>query len=75
FSWRSLMAAEIIATGGSIGFGLGSMLDQSRQLADLPGVLATIILILAIGILIELVLFAPLERAVLRRRGLLLGGA
>jgi NitT/TauT family transport system permease protein len=75
FSWRSLMAAEIITTGGTIGFGLGTMLDQSRQLADLPGVLATIILILAIGILIELVLFAPLERAVLRRRGFLLGGA
>ena len=43
FSWRSLMAAEIIATGGSIGFGLGSMLQQSRELADLAGVLATIL--------------------------------
>ena len=30
FSWRSLMAAEIIAVGGTIGFGLGSMLDQGR---------------------------------------------
>ena len=28
FSWRSLMAAEIIAVGGTIGFGLGSMLQQ-----------------------------------------------
>ncbi|WP_395245076.1 ABC transporter permease [Agromyces sp. MMS24-K17] len=75
FSWRSLMAAEIIAVGGTIGFGLGSMLQQSRELADLAGVLATIITILAIGILIELVVFAPLERRMLRRRGLLLGGA
>ena len=75
FSWRSLMAAEIITSGGTLGFGLGTMLNQSRELADLPGVLATIILILAIGILIELALFAPIERAVLRRRGLLLGGA
>ncbi|MEN2738767.1 ABC transporter permease [Microbacterium sp. X-17] len=74
FAWRSLMAAEIIAVGGSIGFGLGSMLDQSRQLADLAGVLATILLILVIGILIELVFFGPLERRVLRRRGLLLAG-
>ena len=74
FSWRSLMAAEIIAVGGTIGFGLGSMLDQSRELADLAGVLATILLILAIGILIELVFFAPLERRMLRRRGLLQGG-
>ncbi|AWB95972.1 sulfate ABC transporter permease [Agromyces badenianii] len=75
FSWRSLMAAEIIAVGGTIGFGLGSMLDQSRELADLAGVLATILVILAIGILIELVVFAPLERRMLRRRGLLQGGS
>ncbi|UOE43273.1 ABC transporter permease [Agromyces larvae] len=71
FSWRSLMAAEIIAMGGSIGFGLGSMLQLNRDLADLAGVLATILTILAIGILIELVVFAPLERRMLRRRGLL----
>ncbi|WP_106815501.1 ABC transporter permease [Microbacterium timonense] len=71
FSWRSLMAAEIIAVGGTIGFGLGSMLQQSRELADLAGVLGTIILILAIGILIELVFFGPLERRMLKRRGLL----
>jgi NitT/TauT family transport system permease protein len=74
FSWRSLMAAEIIATGGTIGFGLGSMLDQSRELADLAGVLGTIIAILAIGILIELVFFGPLERRMLKRRGLLIAG-
>lgn len=71
FSWRSLMAAEIIAMGGTIGFGLGSMLQQTRELADLAGVLSTILVILAIGILIELVFFAPLERRMLRRRGLL----
>ena len=70
FSWRSLMAAEIIAMGGSIGFGLGSMLQQSRELADLPAVLATILIILAVGILVELVVFAPVERRLLRRRGL-----
>jgi NitT/TauT family transport system permease protein len=70
FSWRSLMAAEIIATGGSIGFGLGAMLDQSRELADLASVLVTILVILAIGILIELLAFAPVERRLLRGRGL-----
>lgn len=74
FSWRSLMAAEIIATGGTIGFGLGSMLQQSRELADLAGVLGTILVILFIGILIELVFFGPLERRMLQRRGLLLAG-
>lgn len=71
FSWRSLMAAEIIATGGSIGFGLGSLLQQSRELADLSSVLVTILIILALGILVELLVFAPIERRLLRGRGLL----
>ncbi len=73
FSWRSLMAAEIIATGGSIGFGLGALLQQSRELADVAAVMATILVILALGILIELAVFAPAERGLLRRRGLLAG--
>ncbi len=73
FSWRSLMAAEIIATGGSIGFGLGAMLQQSRELADLASVLVTIVTILAIGIVVELLAFAPVERRLLRGRGLLVG--
>lgn len=75
FSWRSLMAAEIITMGGSIGFGLGTMLSQSRELADLASVLGTILLILGIGILIELLLFGPLERRMLRSRGLAQGGS
>ena len=74
FSWRSLMAAEIIASGGTIGFGIRAMLQQNRELADLAGVLPTIILILAIGILVELVFFGPIERRMLRRRGLLQAG-
>jgi NitT/TauT family transport system permease protein len=75
FSWRSLMAAEIITSGGTIGFGLGTMLQQTRDLADLAGVLATIIVILGIGILIELAFFAPIERRILRGRGLLIAEA
>ncbi|MBT2594619.1 ABC transporter permease [Arthrobacter sp. ISL-72] len=73
FSWRSLMAAEIIAVGGTIGFGLGSMLNQGRDLADMTVVMSAILLILAVGILIELLVFAPIEKRLLRRRGLLAG--
>jgi NitT/TauT family transport system permease protein len=64
------MAAEIIATGGKLGFGLGSLLQQNRELADLPGVLATVLTILALGILIEVGVFTPIQRRVLLRRGL-----
>lgn len=70
FSWRSLMAAEIIAVGGKIGFGLGSLLQQGRELSAMTTVIAAILLILAVGVAVELAVFAPLERSLLRRRGL-----
>ena len=70
FSWRSLMAAELIVTSSTFGLGLGQLLDQSRQLFDLPGVLAGIIAILVVGLAVELLVFSPVERAVLKRRGL-----
>jgi len=71
FSWRSLMAAELIVTSSTFGLGLGQLLDQSRQLFDLPGVLGGIIAILVVGLAVDLLVFSPVERAVLRRRGLL----
>jgi NitT/TauT family transport system permease protein len=69
------MAAEIIAVGGSLGFGLGSLLDQGRTLSDMGVVMGAIIAILAVGILIELLVFGPVERRLLQRRGLLRGGS
>jgi NitT/TauT family transport system permease protein len=71
FSWRSLMAAELIVTSGELGLGLGQLMDNSRQLSDLPGVLVGILAILVVGIAIDLLVFAPLERRVLKRRGLI----
>jgi NitT/TauT family transport system permease protein len=70
FSWRSLMAAEIIAVGGQIGFGLGALLQQGRELSDMSVVMLAILLILVAGIAVELLVFAPIERRVLRSRGL-----
>jgi len=50
---------------------VGQLLDLSRQNSDIGGVIAGIFTILVIGIAIELCVFAPIERRVLRRRGLL----
>jgi len=71
FSWRSLMAAELIARSPDLGLGLGQVLDTGRQLSDMSMVFGAIASILVVGIAVELCLFAPLERRVLRRRGLL----
>ena len=73
FSWRSLMAAELIVSSPELGLGLGQLLDQGRLLNDMSLVFAGILGILVVGIAVELCLFAPLERRVLRRRGLLVG--
>ena len=70
FSWRSLMAAEIIATSPSLGFGLGAYLNQGQSLSQMPSVMAAIILILLVGVGIELLVFRPAERRILRARGL-----
>jgi NitT/TauT family transport system permease protein len=70
FSWRSLMAAELITYSPRLGLGLGQLLDTGRQLSDMSLVVASIVVILAVGVGIELLVFAPLERSILRRRGL-----
>ena len=70
FSWRSLMAAELITYSPRLGLGLGQLLDTGRELSDMSLVVASILVILTVGIGIELLVFAPLERRILRRRGL-----
>ncbi|GAA3241751.1 ABC transporter permease [Pseudonocardia petroleophila] len=70
FAWRSLMAAEIIATSPQLGVGLGAYLKQGSDVNNIAGVISAIVLILIVGVGIELLVFKPLERRVLRTRGL-----
>jgi len=74
FSWRSLMAAEIIASFPDLGVGLGQLLENARTASDMAMVFEAILLILFAGIAIDLLIFSPLERWVLRSRGLLVKG-
>jgi NitT/TauT family transport system permease protein len=71
FAWRSLMAAELITQSPRLGTGLGQLLDTGRQLFDVSLVFAMIIAILVVGVAVDRIVFSPLERGVLRRRGLL----
>ncbi|WP_261989307.1 ABC transporter permease [Streptomyces sp. uw30] len=71
FSWRSLMAAEIIASSPDLGVGLGQLLENGRNNSSMAQVFLAIFLILLVGIAIDLLIFSPLERRVLRGRGLL----
>jgi NitT/TauT family transport system permease protein len=71
FAWRSLMAAELITQSPRLGTGLGQLLDTGRQLFDVSLVFAMILSILVVGVAVDRIVFSPVERGVLRRRGLL----
>jgi NitT/TauT family transport system permease protein len=73
FAWRSLMAAELITYSPSLGQGLGQLLNIGRELSQMSLVITSIALILVVGVAIELLVFAPLERRVLATRGLTAG--
>ena len=69
FAWRSLMAGEllvIVAGQPSIGV----RLQLARDLLDAPQLLATMLVILVIGILVDALFFSTLERSIRTRRGL-----
>ncbi len=71
FAWRSLMAAELIAISPALGLGIGQLLDVGRQLGDMSLVIASIIMIMLIGVMVEKVFFSPVRNRTLRKRGLL----
>ncbi|RPI25450.1 MAG: ABC transporter permease [Actinobacteria bacterium] len=70
FAWRSLMAGEllvIIAERPSIGV----RLQFARELSDAAGLMAMMIVVLAIGLIVDGVFFGTLERRIRRNRGLI----
>ena len=68
FAWRSLMAAEIYVTILT-GAGLGRLLDDGRQLSDMPQVVAIILVIVLVGLAADKAIFAPAERFLRKRWG------
>jgi NitT/TauT family transport system permease protein len=58
FAWRSLMAAELIVNSGGLGF----ILERDRDNGDMEGVIATILVIIVIGLVIQELVFSPIER-------------
>jgi NitT/TauT family transport system permease protein len=69
FAWRSLMAGELIVIiPGETS--LGALLQNRRDLNDGDGLLAVMLVILLVGIVVDAMVFAKVERAVRRRWGL-----
>jgi NitT/TauT family transport system permease protein len=66
FAWRSLMAGELIFTT----IGLGQLLQNGRASLDSAEVVAVMLVIIAIGVAIDALIFGPLERLTRTRWGL-----
>jgi NitT/TauT family transport system permease protein len=69
FAWRSLMAGELLVLiPGQTS--IGSRLQFSRDFSDAPGLIAMMLVILAIGIAVDVLVFSSVEQSIRARRGL-----
>lgn len=66
FAWRSLIAGEMIF----VSLGLGQLLMMGRDLNDMSQVVAVMILIVAIGYIVDGLIFQTMERRLQDRWGL-----
>ena len=66
FGWHALIAGEMLF----VSLGLGHLLVMGRELSDMAQVMAVMIVIIVIGVVMERLVFSPLERRVRRRWGL-----
>jgi NitT/TauT family transport system permease protein len=69
FAWRSLLAGELICHGAGIGFGIGGLLDEARNLADYTRVAALMIVLVCVSVLVDRFVFRRLEICVNQRCG------
>lgn len=67
FAWRSLMAAELLLP---YVLSIGSQLDTARDLLDTPTLMAVMLIIIIIGLIVDGLIFRPLEQNVRERWGL-----
>lgn len=67
FAWRALMSGEVMTTS----IGLGQTLITGRDLADINQVMLVMLVIIAVGIIIDKCIFSVIEKRVLRKRGLI----
>ena len=69
-AWRALISAEMVfGATGSKG-GLGWDIFTKKAYFDMPGMFATLLVIMLIGIIVEKALFANIERLTIRKWGM-----
>ncbi|HLZ66270.1 MAG TPA: ABC transporter permease subunit [Aliidongia sp.] len=69
FAWRTLIAAELVFGVSSRSGGIGWFIYENRNQLDIASVFAGLLVVIAIGLLIEGLVFRLIERATIQRWG------
>ena len=70
FAWRTLIAAELVFGVSSGSGGLGWYIFENRNLLDTANVFAGLLTVMAVGLLVEGVIFRTIEIKTIRRWGM-----
>jgi NitT/TauT family transport system permease protein len=70
FSWRTLIAAELVFGVSSGGGGLGWFIYEKKNQLDIDLVFAGLLTVIIIGILVENIIFKTIERKTVIKWGM-----
>lgn len=70
-AWRALISAEMVFGATGVAGGLGWDIYIKRSYLDMPGMFASLIVIMIVGILVEDLFFRKLENVTVRRWGMM----
>ena len=70
FAWRTLIAAELVFGASSRSGGLGWFIYERKNSLDIPAVFAGLLTVIAIGLLVENLIFKVIEKRTVMRWGL-----
>lgn len=73
FAWRTLIAAELVFGVSSGAGGLGWFIYENKNLLYIDKVFAGLLMVILIGLAIENLIFASIERRTIRRWGMQVG--
>lgn len=69
-AWRALISAEMVFGATGLSGGLGWDIFMKRSFMDIPGMFASLLVIMIIGIMIEDVLFYNIEKHTIQKWGM-----
>lgn len=70
FAWRTLIAAELVFGVSSQAGGLGWFIFEKKNMLDIPTVFAGLFMVIAVGLVIEYLVFGLIERHTIRKWGM-----